>query len=78
MSMKIIGTIGWDCLDPLMRLQLMKDILSEREWYDDGRLAIEELADRLGTTITEVTRWVTGLGYQLETMERMYIRMEDA
>lgn len=78
MSMKIIGTIGWDMLDPLMRSKLMKTILEEREWYDDGRLAIEELADRFGTTITEVARWVTGLGYQLQTVERMYIRMEDA
>ena len=76
--MEVVATIGWDCLDPIMRSQLMHAILSEREWYDDGRLAIEEIADRLGTTITEVARYVSGLGYRLQTVERMYIRMEDA
>jgi len=77
MSMKIVGKI-WDAMDPFMQAGLMKTIFEEREWYDNGRLAIEELADRLGTTTTEVSRWVTRLGYQLQTAETKYIRMEDA
>jgi len=72
------ATVAWGCLTPVMQSRLVQSILSDREWYDDGRLAIEELADRLGTTTTEVSRWVTRLGYQLQTVETMYIRMEDA